>query len=66
MLTSPLEICHLKLVNFLGGRSVAWKYPYRMINLTLKTKNVYSYLKTGKLWQLSTIAVRLGIEGEFL
>ena len=27
MLTSPLQICHLKLVNFLAGRSVAWIYP---------------------------------------
>ena len=47
MLTSPLETFHLKLVNFLGGRSVAWIYPYSLVNLTLKAKNVYSYMKTG-------------------
>ena len=44
MLTSPLEVCYLKLVNFLAGRFVAWIYPYSLINLTLKAKKcIFKY-----------------------
>ena len=57
ILTPPLQICYLKLVNFLAGRSVAWIHPYSLI---------YSYMKTGQLWQLSTIAIKSEMEGGFL
>ena len=44
MLTSPLEIHHLKLFNFLADRSVALIYPYSLINLTLMAKKcIFTY-----------------------
>ena len=42
MLTSPLEICHLKFVNFLAGRSMAWIYSYSFLTLKAK-KYIFIY-----------------------
>ena len=65
MLTSPLEIHHLKLFNFLAGKYVALIYPYSLINLTLMAKKcifIYeNWLVVTIIYQSSQVGNRSGV-----